>query len=268
VFERGRVPVFGRFSLAGGMPMAPDSPGSVHSMALNFTLPNGEVWRTGMIDIPVFVVRDPLGFYDQLAATRPDPATGKPDPARLDAFLKAHPETVRALGLLKAHPFPSGFANATYNGLDAFRLTDAAGHTTAVRWSMVAADAFEPAPATPPADKNYLFDALAARLRQGPALWHLILTLGQPEDPTADATVPWPDGRERVDAGTLSVTALEAEGPGNCRDVNFDPLVLPSGIATSDDPLLSARSAAYSESFERRAGEPKVPSAVQPGGGS
>src|SRR4029453_10410621 len=48
------------------------------------------------------------------------------------------------------------------------------------------------------------------------------------------------------------------------RDVNFDPLVLPAGIATSDDPLLSARSAVYSQSYTRRAGEPKQPSAITP----
>jgi catalase len=46
------------------------------------------------------------------------------------------------------------------------------------------------------------------------------------------------------------------------RDINFDPLVLPNGIAGSDDPLLSARSAAYSESFTRRESEHKDPSAV------
>jgi catalase len=40
--------------------------------------------------------------------------------------------------------------------------------------------------------------------------------------------------------------------------------VLPWGIAPSDDPLLSARSAAYSQSFTRRAGETKQPSAVTP----
>ena len=48
-------------------------------------------------------------------------------------------------------------------------------------------------------------------------------------------------------------------------------LVLPPGIAPSDDPLLSARSATYSESFTRREGETKTPSAVQvpaPGKGS
>ncbi|MEJ1978208.1 MAG: cytochrome b/b6 domain-containing protein [Acetobacteraceae bacterium] len=39
--------------------------------------------------------------------------------------------------------------------------------------------------------------------------------------------------------------------------------MLPSGIKPSDDPLLSARSAAYSQSFTRRAGEMKAPSAVK-----
>jgi hypothetical protein len=29
-----------------------------------------------MIDIPVFVVKDPESFYEQLLASRPDPATG------------------------------------------------------------------------------------------------------------------------------------------------------------------------------------------------
>jgi catalase len=39
---------------------------------------------------------------------------------------------------------------------------------------------------------------------------------------------------------------------------------LPEGMAPSDDPLLSARSAVYSQSFTRRAGEKKLPSAVMP----
>jgi catalase len=39
-------------------------------------------------------------------------------------------------------------------------------------------------------------------------------------------------------------------------------LVLPAGIKPSDDPLLSARSAVYAQSFRRRAGETKQPSAI------
>ena len=115
-------------------------------------------------------------------------------------------------------------------------------------------------------DKNYLFDDLVARIERGSLQWHLVVTIGKPGDPTDDATTPWPEDRERVDVGTLTIDHIETEAPGNCRDVNFDPLVLPSGIEPSDDPLLSARSAAYSTSFTRRAGEEKTPSEVQVSG--
>ena len=62
--------------------------------------------------------------------------------------------------------------------------------------------------------------------------------------------------------GRLTIDHVESEAKGNCRDINFDPLVLPSGIAASDDPIPYARSAVYATSFRRRAGEPKPPSAV------
>jgi catalase len=266
VFKPGRVPVFGRFALAGGMPAMSDGPEAVRSMALNFTLPDGEVWRTGMNDIPVFPLKDARAFYDELIATRPA-AGGKPDPARVSAFLAAHPESAKAIALIKDVQFSSGFANATYNGLNAFRFIDAAGHATPVRWSMRAVDPFEREPEQPPKNKNYLFDQLATRLARGPAQWHLMLAIGQPGDPTNDATLAWPADREAIDAGTLTVEALASEAAGNCRDINFDPLVLPAGIEPSNDPLLSARSGVYSESFTRRAGEKKTPSAVQIGKG-
>ncbi len=267
VFKPGRVPVFGRFALAGGMPMMPDGPAAVRSMALNFALPDGEVWRTGMNDIPVFPVKDPQAFYEQLLSSRRDPRTGKPDPAAQKAFVAAHPETAKAMAIIKTHPFSSGFANATYNALNAFLFVDEADKTTPVRWSMVAVDVFAPEPSNSPADKNYLFDELIARVQKAPAQWHLILAVGQPGDPTNDATLPWPADRPQVDAGTLSVDRIVAEADSNCRDINFDPLAVPAGIKPSDDPLLSARSAAYSVSFTRHAGEAKTPSAVQVPGG-
>jgi catalase len=273
IFNAVHVPVIGRFSLAGGDPYAADGPGAVRGMGLSFSLPDGEEWRTAMVDLPVFTVRTAQGFYEQLAASQPDPATGQPDPARLKAFLAAHPETARAMGIIKSQPFSSGFANATFNSLDAFRFVNAAGMPTPVRWSMVPVQPFQPEPAAgaQSQDKNYLFDAVITAIERGPLQWHLIVTVGQPSDPTNDATIPWPANRERIDAGTLTINHVGGEAPGNCRDINFDPLVLPSGIARSDDPLLSPRSAVYSRSFTRRAGEQKQPSAVRvpdTGGGS
>jgi catalase len=269
IFRPGRVRVIGRFALAGGNPYASDASGTVRSMAILFMLPDGEQWRTGMNNIPIFVVNTPEAFRDQLVAFEADPATGKPDSVKVKEFLALHPESARAIQTIRSHPPSSGFEDSTYNGLDAFRFVDAVGNSIPVRWSMVPEQPFVEAGAAQSASqgKNYLFDALISRINQRsqpPLQWHLIVTLGQPGDPTNDATIAWPDNREHVDAGTLTIDHIESEETGSCRDINYDPLVLPSGIAPSDDPLLSARSAAYSQSFTRRAGEPREPSAVTP----
>jgi catalase len=265
VFLPGRVPIIGRFSLAGGQPYVADKPSTVRGLAILFKLSNGEEWRTAMISIPVFTVNTPQGFYDQLVASTLDPATGKPDPARMNAFFTKHPESTKAMQLIRGHPASSGLDNSTYYGLNAFRFINTKGAVVPVRWMMVPSQPFEPiSPADPgQADKNYLFDALIASIHKNASLqWHLVITVGQPGDPTSDATLPWPPDRQQVDAGTLTIDHVESDDISPARDINFDPLVLPNGIGTSDDPLLSARSAAYSQSFTRREGEHKEPSAV------
>jgi len=273
VFAPGRTPIFGRFAIANGQPALPDMPATVHSMAVNFTQRDGQIWRTGMNGIPIFTVHSVQDLVDQLAAATPDPTTGKPDPARMTAFMASHPQTARVAGIVKATPLASAFANTTYNSLDAFIFVNDAGHSTPVRWSMVAEDRFEAAP-PPPApgnkppesrsgDPNAQFTALAGRMKNGPIRWRLVATIGQPGDPTDDPTIAWPATREQVQLGVLTVDRLEDEAHGACRDVTFDPLILPDGIKPSDDPILSARSAAYAQSFRRRAGEPAPVSAVR-----
>src|SRR5262249_29589982 len=127
VFRPGRVPVIGRFSLGGGQPYAADTPDAVRGLGLQFSPADGELWRTAMINLPVFPFRTPEAFYEQLLASKPDPNTGKPDSARLKAFLAHHPETARALKVIKGQPASSGFADSTFHSLNAFRFTNAAG---------------------------------------------------------------------------------------------------------------------------------------------
>ncbi len=265
VFKAGRVPITGRFSLGGGNPYVADEPETVRGLGLLFKLPDGEEWRTAMINKPVFPFNAPQAFYDNLVAGQPDPKTGKPDPAKMAAFLASHPETVQATKIIQSHPPSSGFDNGTYYGLNAFWFVDGSGKSTPVRWSMVPEQPFVAADtAAAHGDKNYLFDALIAAIHQHPLEWRLIITVGQPDDPINDATIPWPDTREQVETGTLTLDQVESDYNGPCRNINVDPLVLPEGMAPSDDPLLSARSAVYSQSFTRRAGEKKLPSAITP----
>ena len=265
VFRPGRVPVLGRFSLGGGQPYAADRPDAVRGLGLQFSPPDGELWRIAMINLPVFPFRTPEAFYEQMIAAKSDPKTGKPDPAEMKAFLARHPETVQAQTVIKGQPVSSGFDNSTFHGLNAFRFINAAGASIPVRWIVTPTQPFEAADAaSAPQDKNYLFDALIAQIHRQPLRWHLVIIVGQPADPTHDATLAWPAEREQVDVGTLTLDQVESDDTSAARDINFDPLVLPAGIAPSDDPLLSARSAVYSQSFTRRAGETKQPSAITP----
>src|SRR5580700_3057849 len=81
VFRPGRVPVIGRFSLGVGSPYVADTPDAARGLGLQFSLPDGELWRTAMINLPVFPFSTPGAFYEQMLASKPDPSTGKPDPA-------------------------------------------------------------------------------------------------------------------------------------------------------------------------------------------
>jgi catalase len=261
VFQRVSVPVIGRFSLGGGLPDQPDKPDTVRGLGLLFQT-GDQQWRTAMINFPVFTDSTPQGFYERMLASKPLPGTGKPDPQKIAAFLDRHPETVAAMKIIKQSPPSAGFADSTFYGLNAFWFTNSAGTTVPVRWSVVPQDAGGANVPGPSHGKDYLFDDLIRTLAQRPLKWRLVLAIGEPGDPTNDATKPWPQSRRTIDAGTITITAVQTEEAGNARDINFDPLVLPDGIAASDDPLPAARSAVYARSFTRRAEEPKSPSEV------
>ena len=255
VFAPGRTPVVGRFAIPGGNPYAPDSSVPIRSMALRFALANGQQWRTGMNSMPVFPVATPQAFYEQLQAQQPDPATGKPNPAKVGAFFASHPETAAFLAWVKTAKPSASFATESYWSLNAFVFVDANGTHHPVRWRMVPQSSAAAGDVQKAGDADYLDADLTQRLGQGPLRWHLQVTLADPSDPTNDATKAWPTDRHEIDAGTLVLESTQPQESGPCRDINYDPLVLPAGIEASDDPLLPARSAAYATSYLRRTSE-------------
>lgn len=264
VFAKGSVPVVGRLAIPGGNPAASDGAAPIRSLALRFLPEHGEEWRTGMNAMPVFVVNSVQGFYALQQASQPQPGSGKPDPAKLAAFFQAHPETAAFRAWVKSSTPSSSYANSAYYGLNAFLLVDGQGREHPVRWSVQPEAAYQPISAEQRGEADFLTAELQQRLAQGPLKWRLLLTLGEPGDSTADATQPWPAQRRSIDAGELVIERALPEQGGPCQDVNYDPLILPDGIRASDDPLLSARSAAYSESFNRRTREQAAMPAKEP----
>ncbi|KXV44378.1 catalase family peroxidase [Gluconobacter roseus] len=263
VFHEQHVPVIGRFALAVGQPYAPDSAVTVRSMALRLMPPDAPEWRTGMNDPPVLPLRDARDVSDFFASQQIDPATGKPDPARMKAFGMTHP-WLKSAADENTHRFvSSGFADDTFHSLDSFVLVAADGTRTAVRWAMIPMQSVEPGDGKT-GDRDYLFRKLIGDIHDHPLQWHLVITVAGAHDVINDPSQIWAQDDQTVDAGTLTLNSIESEEGGPCTGITFDPLILPPGIQPSDDPILQVRSAVYMRSFSLRSGEKRSPSAVTP----
>src|SRR5262249_39565545 len=177
------------------------------------------------------------------------------------AFETRHPETVEVLKKITAGPQASGFGNTTFHGLNAFLFTNAAGPTTPVRCGLKPKPPFQEAGAAPPA-QHFLFDELITQIHRQSLRWRLIVTVGKPGDPTNDPSIGWPADNEQVDVGALTLDRVEGDEHTAATDIVFNPMMLPAGMAPSDDPVIRVRSSAYVESYTRRTGEPKQPSAI------
>nr|WP_314577922.1 catalase family peroxidase [uncultured Pseudomonas sp.] len=260
-FRQGSYPVVGRLSVAGGNPSVNDTGGQLRSLALQMSA-GGEAWRMALNSIPLFFVNTPQALLEQLQASASAPDTHSVVLEKMNAFRLAHPETQAFEDWIGAHRPSSGFDNAPYFSVNTFRFLSAAGHERLVRWRMQ--------PETPYTalsdeqiehnDPDMLTYSLVSKLAQGPVRWHLILTLALPDDPVNDATRLWVHrGHREIDAGVLVIDRQQPQLDGPCRDIDFNPLVLPAGIQPSDDPLLLARGAAYAESHRRRIEETANP---------
>jgi catalase len=251
VFTRGQYPALGRFNLATANPDVPDATVRVRGFGLRISTPDGQEWRMAMIDPPFFAVSTPQVFYElQIASASKDPNAMK-------TLVSAHPEIAAFGAWAKSAPWTGSYAEERFNSLDSFVFVDNSGTEHVVRWSFLPTE--QPVSVSPDdlakRGPDFLEQEITERVGTGPRRWTLVITVANPGDPTADPSKAWPDDRRTVEAGTLTVQKIEAERDGPCRDINFDPTVLPTGIRTSDDPFPAARSSAYAKSYDRRTAE-------------
>src|SRR6267378_4137527 len=86
VFVKGQYPVIGRFNLGTPNPNADDSKERVRGLGLMISTPDGQEWRTAMIDPPFFPVASVEAFRELQIAS----ASKEPD--AMAKFAGAHPE--------------------------------------------------------------------------------------------------------------------------------------------------------------------------------
>jgi len=174
-------------------------------------------------------------------------------------FVAAHPEFEPFGAWAKNAPWTDSYAEDPLNSLNSFVFVDNAGAEHVVRWSLL--PAAQPVSISPndlaKRGPDFLDLDIAHRVASAPQRWTMVVTVANPGDPTVDPSKAWPGDRHTVEVGTLIVQKIEAERDGPCREINFDPTVLPTGIQVSDDPFPAAQSAAYARSYDLRTAEAK-----------
>jgi catalase len=247
------VPVLARFSDTTGVPNLPDADpnASPHGIAIRFTLPDGS--STDIVSIsansfPVATPEDFLAFLTAAAQSGPD----APKPSPIEIFLGSHPAALKFVSTPR--PAPVSFATLAFYGVNAFKFTNAGGVSHYARYQIIpvaGVHALSDAQAKQ-ADPDYLMNELPRRLAKGPVKFRLLAQIAADGDSIDDGTAVWPDDRQLVALGTLSLTTMVANQAAAQKSIMFSPLNLQSGIEPSADPVLLARPAAYGVSFSQR----------------
>jgi catalase len=243
----GTTPATVRFSHPGGDPLVSDTVPSARGMAVKLRAPGG-THDLVTVTSPAFLARDGAAFVELLLARAPDPETGAPDPARMGAFIEAHPESLPAIEAVLTAKVAASYATLAYNSLHTFFLVNDADVRTPVRftWTPVAGVAhLEDASDR---DADFLAGELADRLATAPAAFDLVVHLGTDDDPTDDPTAIWPE-RPTVVAGRLELRAIDPD----TEPIIFDPTNVPAGVELPPgDEILALRRLVYGHSYAQR----------------
>jgi catalase len=278
-FGGQRVPASVRFSNGSGSPDRHDGWSDVRGMATRFHLQGGAATDLIAMTLGEFfapTVDDFLAFTKdaqqtpvqrespwrkildmlQLELPLPDPPPGQTASGDAGTLGYANRHAFAQLGVFQAGMIgaPVSYVRASYHAVHTFVVTAPDGVRRHVRFSwQPVAGVRTTDPAAPPVD-DYLRRELEGRLRQWPARFMLMMTIGEAGDAFDDPTRPWPDKRVRVVMGTLTLTNVAADQAAACEHISFNPCRLLPGIEASGDPILDARRDAYEVSRQMRGG--------------
>jgi len=255
---RPSTPVTARFSNSTGLPLIPDNDpnASPHGLAIRFHL--AEHSHTDIVahstdGFPTHTGEEFLEFLRAIAASAS--ATSHPSP--VEAYVGSHPAALAFVQAAK--PNPSSFARESYFGVTAMRFLNKDGVSRYGRYRIVpeAGNDFLDDAAAAAKTPNYLFDEIAVRAAKGPIKFRILVQLANEGDVVDNATTHWPEDREQLELGTLTLTAPVADDAHEQKSIIFDPIPRVDGIEPSDDPLLELRAAVYLISGRRRRTAPE-----------
>jgi len=238
--------VIGRLSHKGGNNNAADNKPGQYGMALSISTADSQTHQMSMNTLDFFPVSTPEAFLELMKAKH----LGK-DALRL--FKKKYPEIKE----FKAHMAKKDkslkpYEDIRFNSVNSFYLVDEKGIKTAFRWSFIPNSNHGINVDT---THDFFFQNIKQSLKSGSVSWNMQVTLANPSDVVDDAAKLWLGKHKEITAARLILSSVASEKNGQCEQINFDPLILSSGIEPSKDPILHARSQVYAVGFGRRVSE-------------
>ncbi|MEF9977939.1 MAG: catalase, partial [Thermomonas sp.] len=136
--EKGRIPVFCRFSTVAGGAGSVDTPRDVRGFAVKFYTQEGNFDLVGN-NLPVFAIQDAMKFPDFIHAVKMEPDRGFPQAASAHDtfwdFVSLSPETLHmVLWAMSDRGIPRSLRMIEGFGIHSFRLVNAKGESTFVKF--------------------------------------------------------------------------------------------------------------------------------------
>ncbi len=271
--EKGRVPVFARFSTVAGGAGSVDTPRDVRGFAVKFYTPEGNFDLVGN-NLPVFAIQDAMKFPDFIHAVKMEPDRGFPQAASAHDtfwdFVSLSPETLHmVIWAMSDRGIPRSLRMMEGFGIHSFRLVNAKGESTFVRFHWrpklgIQSTVWDEAAKLQGADNDFhrrdLFEAIDAGAFPE---WEFAVQLFTEKEAEAfpfdhlDATKLIPE--ELVPLQVIGRMVLDRNPDNHFAEndqVAFCPANMVPGIDFSNDPLLQGRLFSYLDTQLSRLGGP------------
>lgn len=273
IFQRKgeRTEVFARFSTVAGGAGSIDTPRDVRGFAVKFYTKEGN-WDLVGNNIPVFFIQDAIKFPDLIHAAKMEADRGYPQAATAHDtfwdFISLMPEaTHMALWAMSDRTLPRTFANMEGFGIHTFRLINAKGKSTFVKFhwkpkaglaSTIWDETVKLAGADPDFQRRDLFDRIGRgdypEWELGVQLFDEAFANAQPYD-VLDATKLIPEEVLPVRiVGRMVLDRYPDNFFAETEQVAFCPSHVVPGIDHSNDPLLQGRLFSYLDTQLSRLG--------------
>lgn len=252
-FNNLTTPVWVRFSNSTGIPNIPDNDSNAdpRGIAIRFIL--GDHKHTDIIShsTPFFPTHTGAQFLEMLQAIGSSPPDGE-HPSPIEKYLGANPTALAFVTAPK--PPPASYATEKYWSVTAFKLIDADGKVTFIRYQVVPDAGVSTLDAEEVKEKepDYLQKELSTRLEGGPIGFKILAQVAEEGDVTDNATVHWPESRKVVELGSFKLDNILPNNAKEAKHTIFDPIPRVQGVEPSDDPLLEMRAALYLISGKQR----------------